>query len=62
VEDIEVLLHGFDDHVVRHVHRSCNGAVHLLAKFGCDNNLCNRWNRVPPGFMVDMLNKDSGGC
>jgi hypothetical protein len=62
VEEIKVLLRGFDDHVIRHVRRSCNRAAHLLAKFGCDNNLCNRWNIVPPGFLVDMLTKDSDGC
>jgi hypothetical protein len=62
VEEINVLLQGLDDHMIKHVRCLCNGAAHLLAKFSCDNKSCNRRNGVPPGFLVDMLSKDSGGC
>jgi hypothetical protein len=60
VEEIKVLLRGFDDHVVKQVRRSGNGAAHRLAKFSCDNKSCNRWIGVPPDFLVDLLAKDSG--
>jgi hypothetical protein len=29
VEEIKELLRGFDDHVLKHARRSCNGAAHL---------------------------------
>jgi hypothetical protein len=29
VEEIKELLRGFDDHVLKHARRSCNGATHL---------------------------------
>jgi hypothetical protein len=61
VEEIKVLLRGLEDHVVKHVRRSGNGAAHRLAKFSCDNKSCNRWIGVPPEFLVDLLAKDSGG-
>lgn len=48
VQEIKVLLSSFSDTEVRHVRRSANGVAHCLAKFGCENNICNAWVGVPP--------------
>jgi ribonuclease HI len=55
VEEVKFLLKGFVEHLVRHARRSCNGVAHLLAKQGCENNLCNSWLVSPPDFVVELL-------
>jgi hypothetical protein len=54
VEDIKSLLRSFEDHSIRHVRRSGNGAAHLLAKYGCKNKMCKVWVN-PPDLIVSTL-------
>jgi ribonuclease HI len=54
VEDIKETLKDFSGFSVRHVRRSANGVVHLLAKLGCKNKLCKVWVN-PPDSVVSTL-------
>jgi ribonuclease HI len=61
VEEIKVLLAGFAEHRLRHVHRSCNGVAHLLAKEGCCNKVCRTWVGSPPEVIVNLLASECAG-
>jgi ribonuclease HI len=61
VQEIKVLLSSFSDTEVQHVRRSANGVAHCLAKFGCENNICNTWVGVPPMYCMNLLAYDYGG-
>jgi hypothetical protein len=59
VEDIKVLLCGFEEVQVQHVHRMTNGVANRLAKEICMNNVCETWVGVPPMWIVSLLDLDS---
>ena len=58
VEEIKLLLGGFDDSSVRAVRRSANGAAHILAKEGCENKSCNVWKGNFPDCIVNSMELD----
>jgi hypothetical protein len=58
VEDIKVLLGGFEEVQVQHVRRRANGVANRLAKEGCMNNVCETWIGVPPMWIVTLLDSD----
>jgi hypothetical protein len=59
VEEIKVLLSGFEDKVIKAVRRSANGVAHEFAKIGCVNK-CNRcWLEVPPLGISDSIVADA---
>jgi ribonuclease HI len=59
VEEIKVLLSGFEDKVIKAVRRSANGVAHEFAKIGCVNK-CNRcWLEVPPLGISDFIVSDA---
>jgi ribonuclease HI len=59
IEDIKVLLGGFEEVQVQHVRRMANGVANRLAKEGCMNNVCETWFGVPPMWIVTLLDSDS---
>jgi ribonuclease HI len=58
VEDIKLLLGEFEEVVVTHARRSCNGVAHRLAKEGCGNNLNEVWLGAPPEFVMNLVVSD----
>jgi hypothetical protein len=50
VEEIRVLLQGFEDYNVQHVSRKCNVVAHLIAKDSCDNKVV-----IPGLFLLQDL-------
>jgi uncharacterized protein (DUF362 family) len=51
-------LGGFQEVVVKHAHRSSNGAADILAKRGCSSKYEQTWCNVVPDYLVPMLCKD----
>jgi hypothetical protein len=58
VEDIKLLLGEFEESLVTHVRRSCNGVAHRLAKEGCGNKLSDIWMGSPPVFVSNLVASD----
>jgi hypothetical protein len=61
VEEIKVLLQGFEEAGVGHVRRACNEVPHKLAKFGSVDKSCNIWVGEPPDFIVNGVATESAG-
>jgi hypothetical protein len=61
VEDIKLLLGEFEESLVTHVRRSCNGVAHRLAKEGCGNKLSEIWMGSPPEFVLNLVTSDVDG-
>jgi hypothetical protein len=58
VEEIKSLLRKFNGSLVRSVRRSANGSAHVLASYGCENKICNRWCGVAPNCIAHQLDMD----
>ena len=58
VEEIKLLLNGFEEILVRTVRRSANGVAHSLAKEGCENKSCMVWTGNLPDCIVNLLELD----
>jgi hypothetical protein len=61
VEEIKVLLQGFEEAGVGHVRRACNEVPHKLAKFGSVDKSCNIWVGEPPDFIVNIVATERAG-
>jgi hypothetical protein len=58
VQELKNRLGGFQEVVVKHAHRSSNGAADILAKRGCSSKYEQTWCNVVPDYLVPMLCKD----
>jgi ribonuclease HI len=58
VQELKNRLARFQEVVVKHAHRSSNGAADLLAKHGCSSKVEKTWCDVVPEFLHPVLCKD----
>jgi hypothetical protein len=61
IQEVKSLLWSFAEYQIRHVRRSCNSVAHILAKEGCDNNVCMVWVGSPPDLIVNLVASEHAG-